>query len=266
MFIWLLFKVFGSIALFLFGMYHLNCGLEKAAARRLYLLIAQLTDSPLKGFLTGAFATAFLQSSSLVTVIVVGLANARSINLRQGINVIIGANVGTTITTQLLSFNSVEAALPLIGFGFLLFIITPGEKISAWGEAILGFGLLLLGLDAIVKTLTPLVISTITVNNLKSPIHPWKGIFIGLFLTAVIQSSSTVIGTVISLARYKISLAVAVAIMLGADLGTCVTALISAWGGNKPALRMAVAHFLFNLLSLFLIIPLFSYFLAIVNL
>lgn len=259
-------KAAGGLGFFLYGMHITNDGLKKIADRRLYRLIEKTTRTSILAFITGAISTVILQSSSLVTVMVVGLANAGVISLKQGIGVIIGANVGTTVTGQIISFSPTEAAFPLIVIGFLFLLFAPQVRAKATGEAILGFGFLLAGLRLVTQSLYPLVNSPLVSSFLAIPLAPLEGIIAGSILTAVIQSSSLIIGLVISLAiNYEIGLSLAVALILGADLGTCVTSLLAAWGGNQTARRVAAAHFLFNFISIILILPLFSYFVSFVS-
>ncbi|MEW5785985.1 MAG: Na/Pi symporter [Bacillota bacterium] len=257
-------SAFGYLGLFLFGLHFMSRNLHSAAGSGLERFLARLTGSPWKGFLAGAAVTGALQSSSLISVMVVGLVNARVMTLAQAIAVIIGANVGTTVTAQLLSFNIQHAALPLIGAAVFLYLL-PLSRLKPAAGALLGWGLVLLGLGGMAESLAPLRNTPVMARLLAAAGEtPWQGIGAGILTAAALQSSSGVMGLVLGMAlEGSISLTAAMAVLIGADLGTCTTALIASVGMNRTARAAAWSHFIFNLLSLVLAALFFPYMLRV---
>ena len=220
-----------------------------------------LTTRPIIGVLTGILITVLIQSSSATTVMVVGFANAGLINLSQAISVIIGANIGTTVTAQIISFKIENIAFPVIGLGALIIFFSKRKQYRYLGEALLGFGLLFLGISTMSAGFKPFKKpacfspSPGTIQCFPSPGCAWRAAF-----TALIQSSSAATGVIIALAMQgMISLNAAVPLILGSNIGTCITAFIASAGTNVTARRTAVAHLLFNfvrvLLTLLMIEP-----------
>lgn len=249
----------GYLGLFLFGLQVMSHNLSQMTGSTIKNLLGKLARTPLRSFLTGCLATIFLQSSSLISVIAVGLVNAHMLNLAQATGIIIGANLGTTGTAQLLAFNLRQAALPLIGLAALLSII-PWPPLRSSGRSLLGFGIVLLGLEGMTHSLAPLKEMEIIVSSLISDGEaPIKGLSAGFLATAILQSSSAVMGLVLGLASEgMINLPAALAIMIGADLGTSTTALLASLGMSRVARAAAWSHFFFNLISLILVLPFFS--------
>jgi len=242
----------GYLGLFIFGLHFMSRQLSGAAGPAVKLLFLRVAGRPWSACLFGCLVTAVVQSSSLTSVMVVGLVNAKMISLTQAIAVIIGANVGTTMTAQLLSFNLQRLALPLIGVSVLLYFL-PIQKLKSVAGASVGFAFLLLGLDGMVQSLSPLQGSQFMDRLLAAGQSPWQGLGGGLAASVFLQSSSAVMGLVLSLAmREMISLPTAVAVLIGADLGTSSTALAASLGMGRLARSAAWSHFLFNLLSLVL--------------
>jgi phosphate:Na+ symporter len=249
-----------GLGLFLFGLRLMSRSLARSAGPALQKLLHKLVGTPAKGFVAGALVTAALQSSSLTSVMVVGLVNARLLNLAQGMGVIIGANVGTTVTAQLLSFELHRLALPVIALS-VLFCLARRPSIRKPAASLLGFGLLLLGLNGMSGALAALAGSNMVTAALRAAGEaPWLGVGAGFFAAALLQSSSAVMGLVIGMAlEGAIGLPAAVAVLIGADLGTCTTALVASVGMNRAACAAALSHFLFNLASLLLAAPFFPY-------
>lgn len=255
-----IFTFAGGLGMFLYGMNIMGDGLQKAAGNKMHNFLSKITSNRLLGVLVGTLITAIIQSSSATTVMVVGFVNAGLLNLSQAVGVIMGANIGTTITSWIVSMNewtwatilkpSFFAPL-LIGIGAFLIMFHKSEKQKEAGEILSGFGILFIGLefmsDAIKPYSTSPVFSTAFQVLGKNPI---LGILTGLAVTALIQSSSASVGILQTLAlNGVVGWNSAVYITLGQNMGTCVTALISSAGANKTAKRAAVIHFLFNLIG-----------------
>ncbi|HOB29418.1 MAG: Na/Pi symporter [Dethiobacteria bacterium] len=248
------------LLLFLGGLHQMSRALARTAGPAFKRLLSRLTGNPWRGFGTGFLVTALLQSSSLTTVMVVSLINARVMTVAQGCGVIIGANVGTTITGQLLSFNLGRLAWPLLGLAvFLRLIPLPNARRVA--APLLGCGLLLLGLEGMTAALSSLKNSALFGRALQfAAAAPWRGLLTGIMAAVMLQSSSAVIGIVLGLAREgMINLSAGVTMIIGADLGTCSTALLASIGMEPTARRAAWFHFFFNLFSLILALAFYPY-------
>ena len=258
-----LFTMLGGLALFLFGMDILGKSLEKQAGSRLSSVLSRLTDNPLKGFFLGVAVTAVLQSSSAATVMVVGFVNSGLMTLHGAVGVIMGSNVGTTITSWVLSLSGLEGNsllirllkpsgfAPILAFiGVLLYLFSKREKRRGIGTILLGFAVLMMGMETMsgaVKPLADLPGFTGLFTLFENPI---LGILLGMFVTAAIQSSSASVGILQALATTgAVTVGSAVPIILGQNIGTCVTALLSAVGANKNARRAAAVHLYFNIVG-----------------
>jgi len=258
----LIFGLLGGLGLFLFGMKIMSEGLQKIAGSRMRKILAALTDNRLIGTLVGIAVTAIIQSSSATTVMVVGFVNAGLMSLVQSIGVILGANIGTTITAQLIAFKITKFALPAIGVGAGFKLFAKNKKWSYMGEVLLGFGLLFFGLSVMKEAFDPLKASeefrqvfTFVGNN-----H-LVGVLIGAVLTIIVQSSSATIGITIALASTgAISFEASMALILGENIGTTITANLAAIGTNLAARRTALAHFLFNSLGVCYMLVFFTFF------
>lgn len=257
----MLLAVLCGLGLFLLGLKLMSLGLEALWSTAFAAALHRYTQNRFSAFLCGLLFTALTQSSSLATVLVVGIVDAGLMSLPAAISVIIGANVGTTLTGQLISFQLIQYALPLAALGFLLFAIGKGKYRQA-GKALMGLGILLFGLRIMGEALIPLSTKAWFSKVLQiAGIHPFWGIVAGALTTAVIQSSSAVIGVTITMAQKgMVDLSGGIAIMLGADVGTCVTALVASLGSKLSARQAAVAHLLFNLFSLCFVLPIFPFF------
>lgn len=245
------FTMFGGLGLFIYGMRLMGEGLERAAGDQLKNLVEILTTNRLMGVFVGALVTAIIQSSGATTVIVVGLLNAGIMDLSQAVGVIMGANIGTTMTAQLIAFKLSNIALPAIGIGTGIFLFSKNKTRKFIGQVILGFGLLFFGMQTMETALKPLAelpqfIGFMT-NFSKTPI---LGVLAGFMLTGLIQSSSATIGILQALASQGlVNLSIALPILFGDNIGSCVTALLSSIGTNINARRAALFHLLFNIIG-----------------
>lgn len=248
----------GGLALFLYGMQAMADGLQKAAGDRMRRILEVLTGVPLLGVLVGAFVTALIQSSSATTVMVVGFVNAGLMNLTQAVGVIMGANIGTTVTAQIVAFKISQFILPIIAVGWALNFFGKSKVIKYFGQVLLGFGILMLGMETMSNAMKPLTQNQSFVSFMHSfQEHPILALGVGVIATVLIQSSSAVIGILIALSSQGlVTLEAALPILLGSNIGTCVTAVLASLGANLAAKRAALAHVLFNVIGsvIFLII------------
>lgn len=251
----IIFGLIGGLGFLLYGMSLMSGGLKRVAGDKLKSILNKLTTIPLIAVLLGTGLTCLIQSSSSMTVIVVGLVNAGLLTLRQAIGVVMGANIGTTFTAWLVSFLAVfkisTYALPAVGIGFLLTALGKNRRIRYWGEIILGFGILFVGLHFIKEVTSPIgktefiKNALVTVSN-----YPILGFLFGMILTVLLQSSSATVAMVQIMAfNGLISFEMAIPIILGENIGTTITAQMAAIGGNLNARRTAMAHTLFNVIG-----------------
>ena len=242
--------VLGGLGLFLYGMNLMGMGLQKAAGERLKKLIEVLTNNRIMGVIVGALVTMVIQSSSATTVMVIGFVNAGLMTLSQAVGVIMGANIGTTVTAQLIAFDLVELAPLAVAIGVGIWLVTSKKRHKDLAEIMIGFGILFIGMDMMGNGLRPLIGNPIFTNIMISLKDPFLGILVGLGLTTIVQSSSASIGLLQALASQGlIDLEIAFPILFGDNIGTTTTALISSVGTNKTAKRAAIIHFLFNLIG-----------------
>lgn len=263
----IVFGLVGGLGLFLYGMQLMGDGLQKTAGDRLRRLLEILTSTPVIGVLVGTLMTIIVQSSSATTVMVVGFVNAGLLTLRQAVSVIMGANIGTTVTAFMVSLKLTELALPAVGIGFLLHLAGKKKSTRFIGQTILGFGLLFMGMEVMGDTLKPLrenAAFTSILLNLSQ--HPFLGMLAGMGFTAIVQSSSATTGLVVTLAAQGlIDLNASLAMILGANIGTTITALLASIGAHLTAKRAAIAHLLFNIFGVTLFMMLFRPFSAFVS-
>lgn len=245
------FGLIGGLSLFVFGMQKMAEGLQSAAGDRLKRILEMFTSRPIIAVVTGALATVLVQSSSTTTVIVVGFVNAGLMNLAQAVGTIMGANVGTTITAQIVSFDIYAVALPVIGIGGLINFLSRRKLYKYIGLSILGFGLLIYGMSIMSDSISPLRDHQFFLDMLVSfSKYPLLGILAGTLFTFLVQSSSATTGLVIAFSlQGLIDLPSGIAIILGANVGTCITAMLAAIGTTLAAKRAAVAHLFFNLIG-----------------
>jgi phosphate:Na+ symporter len=244
-------SLMGGLGLFLYGMNLMAEGLEKSAGSKLKKIVELLTSNIFMGVLVGAFVTAIIQSSSATTVMVVGFVNAGIMNLTQAIGVIMGANIGTTITAQLVSFDLNGMAPVALGIGIILYLFTSKPKTKNIAEILIGFGILFTGMDFMKDAVQPLSeYKGFTQALVTFGEYPLLGLLLGFGITAIVQSSSASMGMLIALASQGlIPLNAALPILYGQNIGTCVTSLISSVGASRNAKRAAVMHLIFNVLG-----------------
>ncbi|MBT3049005.1 MAG: Na/Pi cotransporter family protein [Candidatus Thiodiazotropha sp.] len=241
-------KLFGGLALFLFGMEQMADALKAVAGGRMKSILAKLTTNRLMGAVTGAFVTAVIQSSSVTTVLVVGFITAGLMSLSQSIGVIMGANVGTTITAQIVAFKVTKAALLMIGVGFTLLFAAKQERIKHYGAMLMGLGLVFFGMSIMSDGMKPLRSYQPFLDLMISMEDPLVGILVAAGFTGLIQSSSATTGIVIVMASQGfITLPAGIALAFGANIGTCVTAMLAAIGKPREAVRAAIVHVIFNI-------------------
>lgn len=242
--------VLGGLGLFLYGMNLMGTGLQKAAGEKLKKLIEVLTNNRLMGVIVGALVTMVIQSSSATTVMVIGFVNAGLMSLAQAAGVIMGANIGTTVTAQLIAFNLTDFAPLAVAIGVGIWIATSKKKAKNMAEILIGFGILFIGMDMMSGGLKPLADLPAFTNIMVSLNNPVLGMLVGLGLTTIVQSSSASIGLLQALASQGLlNINIAFPILFGDNIGTTTTAMISSVGANKTAKRAAIIHFLFNLIG-----------------
>ncbi len=260
----IIFGLIGGLAFFLFGMKLMSEGLRKVAGEGLKKIIHLFTKTPFIGVLVGAGVTCLIQSSSATSVMVIGLVNAALLTLRQAISVILGANIGTTLTAWLVSsmavFKITHYALPAVGLGFALNSLGKSSKTKEWGEVILGFGILFVGLSIMKDSFLPLGQHQIVKDTLvKFSAYPILGVLVGMLVTMVLQSSSATIAIVQVLAfNGLISFEAAIPVILGENIGTTITAELAAIGTNLSARRATRCHALFNIIGVaYMMVPVY---------
>lgn len=255
----ILFSFFGGLGLFLFGLRFMSDALQSVAGDRMRTILEQGTRSPVRGVVTGALVTGLIQSSSATTVLTVGLVNAQLLTLRQAIGVIMGANIGTTLTAYLIGFNLKAYALPILAVGALVFMFGKNKKAQLIGQALFGFGVLFYGLTIMGHGMKPLKDLPFFLNLMTSvENNSIIGVLIGMVFTFVVQSSSATIGVLQELAfQNAVSYIQAVPILFGDNIGTTVTALLASIGASVAARRTALTHFIFNMVGTLIFLPLF---------
>lgn len=250
-----LFGLFGGLAIFIFGMNMMSESLQKVAGSKMKKVIGFLTMNPLMGVLAGIITTAVLQSSSATTVMVIGFVSAGLMTLKQGISVILGANIGTTMTAQLIAFKISDYVYLIVFIGFLIFFIAKSERIKNIGNSIFGFGLLFTGIETMSSVMKPLAASPVFTELIAHVADiPVLGVLVGTLMTLVVQSSSATIAVLQNFASQAgpdgvssiIGLAGAIPILLGDNIGTTITAILASIGQSRNAKRVALSHCMFN--------------------
>lgn len=240
----------GGLGLFLYGMKLMSDSLEKAAGAKMRSILEFFTKTPLRGILVGTLFTAIIQSSSAATVMVVSFVNSGLMNLYQAAGVIMGANIGTTITSQLIAFNLSELAPVIIMAGIIMLMFCKKTKIQRTGEVLLGFGILFMGLNAMSTSMAVLKESPKVVEIMGSLDSHFLALFVGIVVTAVLQSSSATVGIILLLANQGLlDMRICFFIILGCNIGACVSALLAGLGGKRDAKRAALIHLLFNIIG-----------------
>jgi phosphate:Na+ symporter len=250
----------GGLAVFLFGMEQMADALKKVAGDSMKQILARLTSSRIMGLITGAFVTAIIQSSSVTTVMLVGFVTAGLMSLSQAIGVILGADIGTTITAQIVAFKVTKYALLLVAVGFGLIFMGKKDHIKQYGHLIMGLGLIFFGMGIMSEGMHPLRSYEPFIQLMQNVSNPVIGILVATMFTALVQSSSATMGVVIAMAlQGLISLDAGIALALGANIGTCATAGLAAIGKPREAVRVAVAHVTFKIVGVILIFPFIPY-------
>lgn len=256
----IIFGLLGGLGLFIYGMKLMGDGLEKAAGEKLKKVLEVLTSNSFKAILVGAGVTAIIQSSSATTVMTVGFVNAGLLNLFQAAGIIMGANIGTTMTAQLIAFNLNDIAPLILAIGSAIVIFSKKKRTKDIGEIVLGFGILFVGMSMMETSMSPIrEMGSFKDLILRLGKYPVLGILVGFGMTATVQSSSATIGILMALASNNgISLGVALPILFGDNIGTCVTALLSSIGTNKNAKRAALIHLTFNTIGTIIFMSAFT--------
>ncbi len=263
--------LFGGLSLFLFGMNIMGQALERKAGNKLKDLLAKMTNNKFKGFLTGLIITAIIQSSSATTVMVVGFVNSGLMSLKQAINVIMGANIGTTITSWILSLGGIDGSSFLIRMlkpssftpilaliGIILYMFVKDDKKKETGLIFLGFATLMFGMETMSNSVSGLANVPEFASLFLLFTNPILGVIVGAVLTAIIQSSSASVGILQALSNTgQITYGAAIPIIMGQNIGTCVTALLSSIGTNKNAKRAAFVHLSFNVIGTIIVLTVF---------
>ena len=267
-----IFTLFGGLAFFLYGISIMSSSLEKVAGGRLEKLLRKMTSNPVKSFVLGAGITAIIQSSSAVTVMLIGLVNSGIMNLSQTVSVIIGANVGTTITAWMLSLTAIqesagwffkllkpESFSPVLAFvGVIMLMAAKNNRKKSVGTVFLGFAILMTGMSFMSGAMTPLADMPEFRNLMIAFTNPILGFLVGLIMTMIIQSSSASIGILQALTLVGgVSWGIAIPIILGQNLGTCISAMLASIGVSTNAKRVAGVHVIYNILSVGICFPLF---------
>ncbi len=260
-------NLFGGLAIFLFGMDQMSDALKAVAGERMKVVLAKLTTNRFMGAITGAFVTAVIQSSSVTTVLVVGFITAGLMSFAQSIGVIMGANIGTTITAQIVAFKVTKAALLMVAVGFTMMFFSHQDRIKQYGAMLMGLGLVFFGMAVMSDAMKPLRSYQPFLDLMVTMENPLVGILIAAAFTGLIQSSSATTAIVIVMATQGfITLPAGIALAFGANIGTCVTALLASIGKPREAVRAAAVHILFNVFGVLVWLGFIDYLAAFVTL
>ena len=243
-------SLLGGLALFLYGMHMMSTGLESAAGDRMKTILEKLTSNPILGVVVGALITAVIQSSSATTVMVVGFVNSQLMTLQQAVWIIMGANIGTTITGQLVALNASEIAPVLAIIGVIMVTFLKNKKVNAIGEILAGLGILFIGMGTMNNAMEPLRESPIFLDLITTISNPVLAILVGAGFTALIQSSSASVGILQALALSGlIPLSSSIYIIFGQNIGTCITSALASLNANRNAKRTTIIHLSFNIIG-----------------
>jgi phosphate:Na+ symporter len=247
----------GGLSLFLYGMEKMSDALKNVAGEKMKDIMAVLSNNRIMGLITGAIVTAVIQSSSVTTVMLVGFVTAGLMSLSQTIGVILGADIGTTITAQIVAFKVTKYALLLVAIGFVMLFTSKKEKIQQYGYMIMGLGMIFFGMGVMSGAMEPLRTYQPFIDLMANMSNPILGILVAAVFTALVQSSSASMGVVIVLAMQGlITLEAGISLALGANIGTCVTAGLASIGKPREAVRVAVCHVLFKIIGVLIMLPL----------
>ncbi len=248
------FSMAAGLGLFLYGMHLMSKAIETVAGTRLRRILEIFTTNRFSGLVVGFVFTAVVQSSSACTAMVVSFVNAGLMNLYQAAGVIFGANIGTTVTSQLVSFNLSQYAPVILLAGVIVTMFSSRQRVKEWGEVIVGFGILFLGLSTMSSAMAVMKTDPLIVNTLRSLTNPVLATLMGLVITSVVQSSSVTVSIVLLLAQQDLlELPICLYIILGCNIGACSTALLASLSGKKDAKRAALIHFWFNVIGTILL-------------
>ena len=250
-------KLLGGLGLFIYGMKLMGDGLENAAGEGLKKILEKVTKNPIIGVIVGAIVTMVIQSSSATTVMVVGFVNAGLMNLAQAAGIIMGANIGTTITAQLVAFKLDQIAPVFVFVGAMMVMFVKVKKRREIGNIILGFGILFVGMGTMSGAMKPLT-SLPIFNEILTTVgqHWYLGVIAGAIITAILQSSSATTGILVALATAgALIIHQALPIIMGCNIGTCITAIIASIGANKTAHKAAGLHLVFNIVGTIIFLP-----------
>lgn len=251
--------LFGGLALFLFGMEQMSDALKSALGNQMKELLGKLTRNRFAAVLTGTFVTAVVQSSSVTTVLVVGFVSAGMMSMAQSVGVIMGANIGTTITAQIVAFKVEEAALWMVGIGFLMIFGAKQERLKHYGSMLMGLGLIFFGMGLMGESMHPLRSYPPFIDMMTEMNKPVFAIIAGAAFTALVQSSSATTAIVITMAgQGLITLEAGIALAFGSNIGTCITALLASLGKPREAIRAGTVHVVFNVVGVLIWLPLIS--------
>jgi len=240
----------GGLALFLYGMKMMSDALEESAGQKLVDILEKLTDHKIKAILVGTVVTCFVQSSSAMTVMLIGFVNAHVMSLQRAIWVVMGANIGTTITGQMLALDIGIFAPILAIVGVVLIVFVSHDFLKRCGEIMGGFGILFMGLEMMSQSMLPLQNSTLFLRFAETLSNPFMGVLVGFMLTAIIQSSSASIGILQTMvAQHLLPFSQAVYLIFGFDIGTCMTAFLASLSGCLNAKRLALFHLFLNMVG-----------------
>jgi phosphate:Na+ symporter len=247
----------GGLSLFLYGMERMSDALKNVAGEKMKDILAVLSNNRVMGLITGAIVTAVIQSSSVTTVMLVGFVSAGLMSLSQTVGVILGADIGTTITAQIVAFKVTKYALLLLAVGFGMLFISKREHIQQYGYMIMGLGMIFFGMGVMSDAMHPLRTYQPFIDLMANMSNPILGILVAAIFTALVQSSSASMGVVIVLAMQGlITLEAGIALALGANIGTCVTAGLASLGKPREAVRVATSHVLFKIIGVLIMLPL----------
>ncbi len=253
----LIMGMFGGLAIFLIGLDMLSGALQAAAGEKLKIILARLTTNRIKGMFTGALVTALLNSSTVTTILVVGFITAGVMNLTQSVGIIFGANVGSTFTAQIIAFNIAQYSLAMIAVGYLISLAAKNEQLKHYGTILTGLGLVFFGMGIIGEVMDPLREYQPFIDLMVAVEKPTLGISVGLFFTALVNSSAATLGIAIVMASDGlITLEAGIALAIGANIGTIFTTLIASIGKPRDAVRAASVHALFNIIGSLIWLPL----------
>ncbi|UCH66740.1 MAG: Na/Pi cotransporter family protein [Ignavibacterium sp.] len=246
----------GGLALFLYGMGKMSDALKNVAGEKMKDILGMLSNNRIMGLITGALVTAVIQSSSVTTVMLVGFVSAGLMSLSQTIGVIMGSNIGTTITAQIIAFKVTKYALLLVAIGFGMLFIAKREKVQQYGYMIMGLGMIFFGMGVMSSSMSPLRSYQPFLDLMTQMSNPILGILVAALFTALIQSSSATTGVIIVLAMQGlITLEAGIALSFGANIGTCITAFLASIGKPREAVRVSAVHVLFNVVGVLIFLP-----------